>query len=150
MNFIRLNLYPFLLTLLLLAGALLALRIPVLRDAWWKSVPLASAWLWGLSRTPVIYGNYGYKLKTFEKMVAKGRRAYDPRYFVPYMGSPCMRSVVYFSLCEIGKSDDYKDIKRRFHAACQKQKPAKVVKLVYSDRIQYLAVDPATCEEYEI
>lgn len=60
-----------------------------------------------------IFSKYNYKKEIFIKLVEKSRKRYDQRYFIPYMGSPCMRSVVFFSLCELNREQDYSCIKKR-------------------------------------
>jgi len=113
MRFWKLNLYPFLLSLFLLGIAMISVYAPVLHDRWWKVMLITLSWMYGAEKTLRIFCNYGYKVQTLEKLVAKGRKRYDPRYYIPYMDSPCMRSVVWLALCDIGKQADYRTIKMR-------------------------------------
>lgn len=85
-----------------------------LRSVWWVSGCGAIAGLVILKFACSIYGRFEYKKEVFLKMMAKAGRKYDQRYFVPYMGSPCMRNVVYFSLRELGRQSEYREIKAKF------------------------------------
>ena len=61
-----------------------------------------------------IFGRFEYKKRVFKKMIEKASANYDQRFFIPYMGSPCMRNVVFFALRELNHQSDYNEIARRF------------------------------------
>ena len=77
---------------------------------------------------------------------------YDQRLFLPYMNSPCMRSVVYFSLCEIKRKDDYKSIKERAKKESCLFDPPRVVSINYDKQtgIIFSAHDRITGEMEEL
>ena len=104
----KLNIYPLLLTVISVAAAVMAFYIPQFRERNWIFYPLlvsAFAIMWQGMK---IYGRYGEKLLLMKRLIRSGRKKFDPRCFYPYLDSPCMRHVVYFSLSELGKTEYYR------------------------------------------
>ena len=99
-----------------------------------------------------IFSKFDDKKKISERLVKKATKHYDQRYFLPYMGSPCMRSVVYFSLRELKREDDYQSIKRRARAESKIFDPPRVVTISYREngKSVFLAHDRVTGELEEI
>lgn len=82
----------------------------------WLLIPIFGAVWFCVRKAFDIFHRFEYKMQVFKLLTEKLRAKYDLRYCYPYMGSACMRSVVYFSLYELGKQKDYAEVKRRrFH-----------------------------------
>ena len=108
---IKLNIYPLLILLALILIGGIEWYFPVLRSHWWYWVPVACASLWIANKMITIALNYQYKLGIYNRMVNMGRNKYDRRIFYHYVGSPCMRHVVFFALRELGKPiKEYREI----------------------------------------
>lgn len=111
MNWLRFNIYSLLLVSVAAVIAAVAISVSALHCPWGIAISLcAIVTLCG--KAADIFGRYKYKSNLFARLVQKGTARYDRRYFIPYMGSPCMRSVVYFALCDIGHVADYPIIKK--------------------------------------
>ncbi len=112
-RWLKLNFYPMLLTLLLCIAGTVLYFCPAMHNRW-ILIPAVCLWIAVAFMTLRIYSHYQYKVEVLEKMIEKGSRHFDYRLFYPYLGSPCMRSVVYFSLCELGRQEEYWKIKRKY------------------------------------
>ena len=131
----KLNIYSILLTFILIVTAVIEFNINVLCNRSWKIIVFFIAWGFVAIQTLKIYSRFPYKVETLHRLVEKGRKKYDFRLFYPYMGSPCMRSVVYFSLCELDHQTDYPQIKRNFNKGLAEDMSSKgrVVRVSYVD-----------------
>lgn len=129
----KLNIYSMLLTVILTLAMVIEFNVEVLCNAAWKVAVFAVVWGYTAVKTLKIYGRFSYKLKTLQRLVEKGREKYDYRLFYPYMGSPCMRNVVYFALCELNRQKDYRTIRHDFFAGkhkLQSHTAGRVVRVV--------------------
>ena len=107
----KLNIYTFLLFALLICSAVAMWMLPVFHHCYFY-LPLACVWLWLAQNTWKIAFNYGYKKRVYYKMVSIAREHYDRRVFLKYMGSPCMRHVVFWSLRALNRPfKEYRIIK---------------------------------------
>ena len=99
-----------------------------------------------------IFAKYGYKKNLSKRLVQKSKKHFDQRYFLPYMDSPCMRSVVYFTLCEIDRADEWKAIKKRAFSERDLFEKPRIVTIVHDNDGHYvfLAHDRVTGEVEEI
>ena len=78
---------------------------------WWMILIVFAGVYFIFLKAVDIFRRYEHKADTFHKLIKKLRKKYDLRYCYPYMDTACMRCVVYFALCEIGKRKDYKVLK---------------------------------------
>ena len=127
-----------LLTAILAVAVVTVFNVEALYDTIWKVIIFWAVWVYTAIQTLKIYGRFLYKVETLHRLVEKGRKKYDFRLFYPYMGTACMRHVVYFSLCELGRQDDYRIIRYNFFAGTpdtQEPSTARVVKPVYEDGV---------------
>lgn len=104
----KFNIYAFLLSAIsVLSGYIAYLCYGI----WWIFVPLmiltSAIFIFSIS----IYTQYHWKAKIAQRLITKGKKNFDHRLFYPFFDSPCMRSVVYFSLKELNCEDKYWDIK---------------------------------------
>ena len=132
----KLNIYSMLLTVILAFAIFIELNVEVLSDSVWKLVIFWAVWGYIAFLTLKIYGRFRYKVETLQRLVEKGREKYDFRLFYPYMDTACMRHVVYFSLCELGRRQDYTVIKHNFLTKTPDTRThtaARVVRTVYED-----------------
>lgn len=99
---LKLNIYPLLLSALLFSELSLFVFFPSLRHIYFyiPAIVLACAIL---KFTYDIFCNYCYKRKVYFKMLKSCQKHYDRRIFLHYMGSPCMRHVVFWVLREMKK-----------------------------------------------
>ena len=135
---LKLNIYSMLLTFLLILAVGLRNNIGILQDALWKNIVFWTAWAIIALQTLKIYGRFPYKLDMLHRLVRQGTKHYDRRLFYPYMGSPCMRSVVYFSLCELGRQGDYRQIRKNFFAKADEvteEEPARQIRMIYENGV---------------
>ena len=112
MIWLKFNIYSLLLSCIGFGFIAFAILNPFGYTIWISSICIIIASLL-YQKAIQIFSKYNYKKELFIKLVKKSKIRYDQRYFIPYMGSPCMRSVVYFSLCEINQQKDYSCIKKR-------------------------------------
>lgn len=100
----------------------------------------------------IIFRKYNYKKEIYSKLIQKASKRYEQRYFIPYMGSPCMRSVVYFALCEINHQKDYKNIKKRAFADCRNyEKPhIAIINTDKNGKLSFFTIDPITGDKEEV
>ena len=132
------NIYSNLLASLSIIAGIAALRA---WPNWYACIVLSVLSLALLRFAWSIFGRFEYKKVVYLKMVSKAGTKYDQRLFVPYMGTPCMRHVVYFSLRELGHTKDYSEIKKKFKIGeIEKAEidlydfsPPSVVKVFYED-----------------
>ena len=112
MNWLKFNIYSILLSFI---AAILITSMILLWNylSIWIIVPGLFLILSIINKATSIFRRYQYKIEIFEKLTAKLKQKYDLRYCQPYMDSACMRSVVYFSLYEVGKHKDYPLLKKR-------------------------------------
>lgn len=112
MIWLKFNIYSLLLCCIGLGFIIFAILNPFGHTIWVSSTCIIISCLF-YQKAIQIFSKYNYKKEIFNKLIRKSKKRYDQRYFIPYMGSPCMRSVVYFSLCEINQQKDYSYIKKR-------------------------------------
>ena len=95
-----------------------------------------------------IFKKFNYKRDISRRLVEKSKKHYDQRYFLPYMDTLCMRSVVYFALREIDRADEYGAIKRRAWAERNLFEAPRVVKMINDEdgQLVYLTHDRVTGE----
>lgn len=105
-----------------------------------------------LSKAISIFMKYHYKKNISDRLIQKAKKHYDQRYFLPYMDSPCMRSVVYFSLCEVKHQDEYQSIKKRAREESTVFESPRVVTIVNNEngKIVFLTHDRITGELEEL
>lgn len=96
------------------AGLLALLWAPPVRTRLWCAAAVAGAAVYVFRQAAAIYGRYGYKVEVYRKMRRKASERFDRRYFIAYMGSPCMRSVVWFVLRDLGRTDEYRTVRRLY------------------------------------
>ena len=104
----KLNIYAFLLSAIsVFAGYVTYLSYGI----WWIFGPLilltCTVFIFSIS----VYARYPWKVQIANRLIRKGKENFDHRLFYPLFDSPCMRSVVYFSLKELKHEDEYWKIK---------------------------------------
>ena len=109
---LKLNIYPLLLTAISAAVTAMAFFIPQLRERNWIFYSLLAGAFVVMQQSIKIYSRYGEKLLLMKRLIRNSRKKFDPRRFYPYLDSPCMRHVVYFSLSELNRTEDYRTIKK--------------------------------------
>ena len=132
----KLNIYSMLLTVILAFAVFIEFNVEVLSDSVWKLVIFWVVWGYIAIKTLNVYSRFSYKVETLRRLVEKGREKYDFRLFYPYMNTACMRHVVYFSLCELGRQQDYPVIRYNFLTKTPDTRThtaARVVRTVYED-----------------
>lgn len=136
--FIKLNIYSILLTIILTLAVIIEFKLDVLCNAAWKIIVFGIVWGYVAIKTLKIYAQFPRKLATLHRLVATGREKYDFRLFYPYMRTPCMRNVVYFSLCELNCRKDYKIIRHNFRTRTPDtydHTPARTVRTVHKNGV---------------
>lgn len=126
MLWLKLNIYSLLLCLLFCMILLVFFLFPALR-VWWIYIFAIPGSLALLKKAEDIFRQYPHKVEVYHTLIHKAEKKFDQRYFVPYMGTACMRSVVYWSLVYTGNQTEYSKIKKRFAEEHQKQPPEKIV-----------------------
>ena len=110
---IKFNVYSILLSLLALALLSILFFIPAIRY-WWISIIIILISQFIFKKAKIIFGLYSYKVRVFYTLIYKAQNNFDQRYFVPYMGTACMRHVVFWALVETKHANEYSKIKKRF------------------------------------
>lgn len=106
---LKFNIYSNLLMSLVVLSLSLAYFLFV-NGHWVCSAALLIPAIYCFKKASDIYCRYQYKCDVYQKMVRKASARYDRRYFIAYMGTPCMRNVCFFALRKIGHRDDYRVI----------------------------------------
>ena len=109
----KLNIYSHLLCLITILILLTVFMLPILNTWWiWTIAIIISLYI--LLKAKYIFMQYPRKVAVYYSLVRKARKKFDQRYFVPYMRTACMRSVVFWSLLRTGHHAEYSNIKKRF------------------------------------
>ncbi|MBO7327825.1 MAG: hypothetical protein J6W00_03530 [Lentisphaeria bacterium] len=109
----KLNIYSQLLCLISVLILFTVFAIPLLRQ-WWICTVAVLVSLQLLKKAEDIFEQYPQKVNVYYSLVRKAKKKFDQRYFVPYMKTACMRSVVFWSLIRTGNLAEYSSIKKRF------------------------------------
>lgn len=126
MLWLKLNVYSLLLCLLFGLLLLFFFIFPALR-IWWVYIFAIPGSLALLKKAEDIFRQYPRKVEVYHTLIRKAEKKFDQRYFVPYMGTACMRSVVYWSLVQTGNQTEYSNIKKRFVEERQNHPIEKIV-----------------------
>ncbi len=133
-RWVKLNIYSLLLTLLLAAMVIVAYSCKLIQCLW-IAIPFGILWICIALLTLDIYMRYTYKVKTLNRLIAQSKKRFDYRLFYPCFESPCMRSVVYFALCEIGRQQEYFSIKSKIRTIPEDKATPNMVFLKYENGI---------------
>ena len=109
---LKLNIYPLMLSVISVSAGVMAFFIPQFRERDWIFYSLLVCAFVIMQQSVKIFSRYGEKLLLMKRLIRSGRKKFDHRCFYPYMESPCMRHVVYFSLSELNRTEDYRTIKK--------------------------------------
>lgn len=113
---IRLNLWAFLLdglgVLLLVSGT----GVAWLTEIWWWIFPFAILGFIPLKEGLRIHSTTPAKLKSFAVLLGKNRRELRPESFRIFLKAPCGRIIVREVLGELGKKQEYSQIKKQIGA----------------------------------
>jgi len=151
MIWLKFNIYSLLLSFIGMGFILFAVLDPFGHTVWISTTCIIIACLL-YKKAIQIFSKYNYKKEIYYKLIDKSKKRYDQRYFIPYMESPCMRSVVYFSLCEINQQKDYIEIKRRANSDNKIFEESRVVTMKQNKngKLKFTAYDRITGEQEEI
>jgi len=108
-QWLKLNIYSLLLSFFLIIVGCGVYRFS---RVLWIALPLGFFWIIIFIFAISVYSRYSYKVQTLHRLIDKGTKHFDHRLFYPFFDSPCMRSVVYFALVELNRSNEYWQIKK--------------------------------------
>ena len=149
MYWLKFNIYSILLSAIGITIATTAVCLVKILPLW-LIIAGAIAALYCFRKAADIFRRYNYKVGVFNKLTAKLKNNYDLRYCLPYMDTACMRCVVYFALCEVGKRKDYHEAKRRKKDKCY-QKISEIVSVKNENgHLKFIYKDLITGEYEEI
>lgn len=147
-RWVKLNIYSLLLTVFLIISGYGIYKILNIK---WIAYPLCIIWGIFLVFTINVYMRYPHKVKILTKLVKKGKEKFDYRLFYPLFDSPCMRSVVYFTLIELKHSHEYWIIKKKAFSPDEKIEKSYSVFLKYENGMtKFYRKDHLTGIVYEI
>lgn len=131
-RWVKLNIYSLLLTLLLMVIIIIMYSCKLIQCLW-IAIPTGILWICIALLTLDIYMHYTYKVQTLNRLIIQSKKHFDYRLFYPFFESPCMRSVVYFALCEIGRRQEYFSIKNKIRTTPEPKDAPCVVFLKYEN-----------------
>jgi len=107
-RFLYLNIYSF-----LLAGAgILTLAAPFYLLSKWTLAAQILISIYLLTMSGNLFSSYKNKQKEIDILVKRNRAEFRPDTFEVFMQAPCGRLLVRSVLCDLGKKEEYKNLKK--------------------------------------